>query len=247
MILSSVDNAKVKHAVALQAAKARKEFGQCLAQGLKVYQTLVDAGWVVDTIFVTQKVHEENDFEKNHQLIVQVSDSVMKKISTSVTSAELVAIFQIPKQSETVKISQNSVILCDIQDPGNVGTLIRTAAAMGVECVVSVGGADVYQPKVIQASAGTIGNIKIIQTDWKTLRAQNAEVKFGALVVNGGQAMNKTVLVDTVIVLGNEGQGLPQQVIDACAKKLTIHMQGKTESLNVAVAGAIAMYEKMKK
>ena len=125
-----------------------------------------------------------------------------------------------------------------------MGTLIRTAAAMNIQNVFVVCGVDPYNPKVIQATAGTIAYVTIIETDWQTFLEKHDNIKKCALVVKNGQNANEIDIMQSIFVIGNEGNGLPEEVIKMCDQKMTIEMPGKTESLNAAVAGSIAMYEK---
>jgi TrmH family RNA methyltransferase len=244
-VIQSLVNEKIKHVVALQKASYRKEHGQFVAQGDKVCQTLLGTGFELVSAYMTESAFSDYPNLFSEKKLTLVSAAVMKKMSTVQTPTGIVAIFQIPKSNGD--LSANSVLLYNIQDPGNLGTLIRTAAAMKFDHVILIGGADVYQPKVVQACAGTLGYVNIVQTEWSTLRVNHKNLKFCALVVDNGKSEQDIALKDYVLVLGNEGQGLPDQVIDSCDAQMTIAMPGNTESLNVAIAGAIAMFLKSKR
>lgn len=238
MIIQSLINPKVKFVVSLHDKSARKKEKKFIAQGVKTCKTLLEAKLSLYAMFMTQNAYlqYQNDF-----MVVDVqlvSDDVIKKMSTLSTSADMIAVFDIP--DVVLDVQASSVVLYNIQDPGNLGTLIRTAVAMNVENVILVSGADAYQPKVVQATMGTLGYIKIVQMTWVEFVQKFEQRNLCALVVNGGQ--EPVNIKNSVIVLGNEGQGLPEEIIAACNQKLTIAMPGRAESLNVAIAGAIALY-----
>ena len=128
----------------------------------------------------------------------------------------------------------------EISDPGNMGTLIRTAAAMNIAHVIIIGGTDPYSPKVIQSTAGSFATITLYQTTLPILI--NQKLDLCALVVKDGQTPDKINLADKFLVVGNEAHGLNEEQIKACSSKLTIPMPGHTESLNAAIAGAIGLY-----
>ncbi len=168
----------------------------------------------------------------------------MAKISTNSTPAELFAVLERPKNTqETANLTTGSV-LAQIADPGNMGTLIRTTAAMGFKTCVIVEGCDPWGPKVVQASAGTIGLINIVELSWPELvtKAAQAGLNLCALVVNQGLKPQTLDLSKSLIIVGNEANGLPELWVNDCQQKLTLPMPGNTESLNAAVAGSITLY-----
>lgn len=243
--ISSTQNEQVKHVVKLQNSSYRKQHQQFITQGLTVYTTLLAQGYKLVQLYLTESALDKHQAIFKDQSITLASGSVMKKISTSTTPSGIVGIFEIPKVH--VEPSNNAIVLYDIQDPGNMGTLIRTAAAMSINNIYLIDGADPYSPKVIQATAGTIGFVKIIQSSWDQFIKEHAQFSTTALVVDNGQAPDNLNLADSILVIGNEGQGLSEATIRDCSQHLTIEMPGKTESLNAAVAGSIAMYLKTKK
>ncbi len=242
MIIQSLINPKIKHVVALQKKAYRDAHRQFIAQGATTYETLLQAGLKLHSVFVTAKAYDEHHSILKVDARFDVTDAIMEKISTTTTPTGLVAIFEIPESNPNVTV--NSIVLHNIQDPGNLGTLIRTAAAMNVDTVVTMQGVDPYHPKVIQATAGTIGYVNILQTNWPIFYKNFKHIPMCALIVQGGQDFKEINLKDCILLVGNEGNGLPAEIIQASEYKLTIPMQGKTESLNAAVAGSIAMYVK---
>lgn len=134
------------------------------------------------------------------------------------------------------------IVLAKLSDPGNVGTLIRTAVAMNVHTVVCVETVDPYSPKVVQASAGTLAAVNLVQLSWDELMQQKGNLQLCALIVSGGKKPSELTNSNTLLVIGSEAHGLPNDWFHACETTMTIEMPGNAESLNAAVAGSIALY-----
>ena len=134
------------------------------------------------------------------------------------------------------------LVCANIQDPGNLGTLIRTSVAMGKKSIVLIDSADAWSHKVVQASAGAIGFIKIFNLSWQELKKYKNKFKLCALVSNGGQKPTKENTNNALFVIGNEANGIPKQCINDCDMQITLPMPGKTESLNAAICGSIILY-----
>lgn len=240
--ITSLQNESIKHAVKLQESAYRKAQGQFVAQGYTTCMTLIKAGYQPVAQYLTHPFYLRHAEEFDIENIVIVPNHIIDKISTVNTPSGIVVVFAIPKTTFTP--TSNALVLYNIQDPGNMGTIIRSAAAMNIENIFSIGGCDPYSPKVIQATVGTIALVKMVSTTWDNFLIQHADIKTCALVVSGGQNPNDINLSESILILGNEGQGLPEEIVAACKQKLTIPMPGKTESLNAAVAGSIALYLK---
>ena len=244
MIIQSLTNPKIKHLVHLHSKSYRQEHQQFIAQGLKTCVTLLQGGYSLHSIYLSESMYQEHGDLFPTESIVIVTDAVVKKISTTITPSGIVAVFAMPENKTAP--TDNAIALYNIQDPGNLGTLIRTAAAMNITTVYLIEGGDPYNPKVIQATAGTIAHVVIVETNWSEFQKTNKDFKTCALVVNDGKTPESIDLKHTILIIGNESQGLPEQIINECSEKMTIPMPGKTESLNAAVAGSIAMYLKNK-
>jgi len=170
---------------------------------------------------------------------VEVSPSVLEAISTTAEPQDPVGVVVIPEQRDLV-ITQ-TVVAVEISDPGNVGTLIRSAGALGWQ-IALIGGADPWSPKVLRASAGVQLSHPAV-----TVRALDELVDLGltpvAATVSGGVSPG-AVRTDrpVALLIGNEAHGLPKSIVDGCAVLMTIPTDVGVESLNAGVAGAIAMY-----
>lgn len=242
MIIQSFTNPKVKHLVQLQQKNYRYKNQEFIAQGFKTCQSLLLSGYELKSIFFTQETYAAHQTDFDIQDVYLVTPDIMQKISTQAKTSDIVAVFAMA-QNEIVA-TPNSALLLNIQDPGNLGTMIRTAMAMNLDALYLVDCVDIYNPKVIQSTTGCMVSHKIYQTTLPNLLPAVASIPMCALVVENGQKPQEIPLRSTILVIGNEGQGLPASVTAACAYKMTIPMPGKTESLNAAVAGSIALYLK---
>jgi len=245
--ITSLANPEIRKVRALREKKYRIQQQQCIAEGIRACSTLLQNSQLAALYVI------ENYLDQAHTLITryisseatplirQVSDSVMKKISTSTTPSGILGVFNIPQQPDKITLT-SGIVLADITDPGNMGTLIRSAAAMSVKTVVIIGGTDCWAPKVIQASAGTIGLVNILTITWQELLQYKKDQKLYALVVSGGAPASAINRDNALLVIGNEAHGLTEAQIHNCDYTISLTMPGKTESLNAAVAGSIALY-----
>ena len=165
----------------------------------------------------------------------------MKKMSTVATPSGFLGLFEIPAPPAPQQLTAG-LVLAQISDPGNMGTLIRTAIACGVTSIVIVEGVDPWSAKVIQSSAGTISWIHVFEFDWQTLIDHKKDLQLCALVVSEGIMPTELNPTKSLLVVGNEAHGIPSQWQQHCDQLVTLPMPGKTESLNAAIAGSIALY-----
>lgn len=243
--ISSTTNQIVKMVVTLHSNKGRQEHGLFIGQGTRTCTALLESSIIkAHSLYVTQKDADLADALATQYKIpwYLVSDEVMEKISTVKSPSGLLLVAKIPSHKKYTGQTEG-IILADITDPGNAGTLIRTAAACNIQNVLIVQGADIWSPKVIQASAGSIGFVTIYHVSWTDLmNTTNPEV-LCALVPDQTKTDIKTIaLKEKLLVIGNEAHGIKTEWLSDCANKVTIKMKGNTESLNAAVAGSIALY-----
>lgn len=239
--ITSLDNPLIKRVMQLHEKKGRKEHQQCIVEGVRACATFFEQGIKLYHLFVTAELFDKVPVQCPSHKIVQVSERVMNKISTSATASGMLAVFSIPSQPDPSTL-QAGLVLAQIQDPGNMGTLMRTAVALNKPSIVIIEGVEPWSPRVIQASAGTIAMAKIFQWSWQDLVAHKNNLKLCALVVSGGKSPQELDVQQSLLVIGSEAHGLPAEWQQACDMLLTLPMPGKTESLNAAVAGSIALY-----
>ncbi len=241
-LITSLANPEVKLVTSLHHSKYRKEHNLFIAEGLRTCSTLIQSGMTPTAVYATAEVFDEVSALVNPELITDIMPDVLAKMSTATTPSGLLMVFPIPAQPALTSLS-HGLVLAQISDPGNMGTLFRSAAAMNIKTIVCVESCDPWSPKVVQASAGTIASLSIFQISWKTLLEYKQELKLCALVVHGGNDPKELDLAKSLLVIGSEARGIPAEWIANCEQKLTLAMPGKIESLNAAVAGSIAMYE----
>lgn len=242
-IITSRANPLVQQYAALKNSQERYAQSLFLAEGMRACSTLYASGIVLRNLLYT--VEHEAQVEKlfPSDCCVRITSQILEKIATTDSPSGIVGVFQIPDEPDPATITPG-LVLVDIANPGNMGTLIRTAAAMGVKSIVVVEGSDPWSPKVIQATAGTIGNMKLFQWSWKELveyaSAQN--ILLAAMVVAGGKDIRELPINKQLLIIGSEAHGLPLASQKQCQELVTLPMPGNTESLNAAIAGSIALY-----
>jgi len=239
--ITSLTNPLIQQAVKLHSAKYRDRCKEFIAQGLRVITTLIEAQHIPITVFTTEKLLYHAKKLASQEKIILISETLMKKISTLESASDIVAIFPIPLPLPYDQIT-SGVVLMELQNPGNAGTLIRTAVAMNKKTAIFVNSVDPWNPKVVQASAGAIGLINIFQLTWDELITYKNSLTLCALVVKNGKDPKKITFNNSLIIVGNEGQGLSDEKIKQCDEQITLLMPGKFESLNASIAGSIALY-----
>lgn len=239
--ITSKTNEEIKLVCALHDRKGRQEQNRFMAEGLRTVSTLVKNGMKVVQLYTTQELLNEAQRLVNESMITLVADTVMQKMSAASTASGFLAVFEIPAQPNFSQLS-SGIVLANITDPGNMGTLIRTASALNLKTVIIVDGADVWSPKVVQATAGTLAFMNIFTPSWQTLVKWKKDTKLCALVVKGGKAPSQLNFENSLLVVGNEATGIAQEWLRDCDEYMTIPMPGKTESLNAAIAGSIGLY-----
>ncbi|PKN03231.1 hypothetical protein CVU75_03335 [Candidatus Dependentiae bacterium HGW-Dependentiae-1] len=239
--IGSADNPEIKRLVSLHQPKGRQEHRCFIAEGWRTITTLLAGNMTIAGIYVTEDLvpQAQETFKKRELTIVSLA--LMRKISQATTPSGVLAVFYM-RPNPAADAMGAGLVLANISDPGNMGTLIRTAVAMNIDTVVIVEGTDPWSHKVVQATAGTIAQVKLYQTSWYQLLRTKGARKLYALIPAGGKNIEKTKCNDGLLVIGNEAHGLPDEWADQCEERVTIPMSGKAESLNAAIAGSIAAY-----
>lgn len=238
--ITSRQNPEIMAVAALAQAKERALQGKFLAEGLRVCSALIKSSLRLCQLYVTEEALPSVSHLVKSTLITVVSKPVIEKISQATTPSGIVGVFYIPARLDP-SVVQSGLVLANISDPGNMGTLIRSCVALNIKSVIIVDGADVWSPKVIQATAGMIGKVAIFTMSFEELVRHKGSKKLCALVVSGGKKPSPTYNNDLLIV-GNEAHGISPEWLALCDEKLTIPMPGPAESLNAAVAGSLALY-----
>ena len=240
-IISMVSKNQIKLITALRQKKFRREYNLFFAEGYKVIRELLESEFVLHHLYESESLF--NDVSPHQRTFV--TDSELQKLSALTSANNCLAVFEIPKPKPTAD-SGLIVALDDIRDPGNLGTIMRLCDWFGVEQLVcSLSTVDIYNPKVIQATMGSISRIQVAYTDLTDYIRKSALPVFGTFL-DGENIYQQKLPSEAIIVLGNEANGISREVTDSILNKLTIPRFGKlqqTESLNVATATAILLSE----
>ena len=234
-MIDSLDNKKIKEIASLKIKKYRDQYGLFLVEGKHLVDEAKKSGLLEEVILLD----DEYDFDK--KLIV--SEKVMKKLSFQ---DSLPSIMGVCKIKDSKLIGSKYLLLDGIQDPGNLGTIIRSSLAFGVDTIVlSKDSVDLYNDKVIRSTQGMIFHINIIRCD---LEDVINKIK-GDIIIIGTSLGESTPLRMLekkdrfALIVGNEGNGVKKEILDLCDDIVRIEMNKDVESLNVGVATSIILYE----
>ena len=248
LIIQSTENPTFKFVRRLYANKSfRKELSQSLLDGPHLIKTYIDSGGKILELIKDDSIESDeiNLIMNNHPnvKIHIMQHSLFKKISELTSVTGLIALFNIPS-SIPIKPNGLSLLLDRIQDPGNVGGIIRTAAAVGVNSIfLSEGCSDVWSPKTLRGSQGAHFFLSCYEQQNLENLIELFEFPVYALSINGESLYKVKLPKNVAIILGSEGQGLSRNLLDKCIKKINLPMTQGVESLNVGSAASIIMYE----
>lgn len=247
-MITSTSNPKIKQVALLRdKARARREEGAYVVEGLRMFRE-IPAGDVRE-VYVTQDFYNKNEsLCSTYKDLQVVSDKVFEKIADTVTPQGVVAVVSMKETSlEDVLKGDFLLFLENIQDPGNLGTLFRTAEGAGVKgIIISKGSADIYNPKVIRSTMGSIFRMPYIYVEdiASVISKEASNMNIYAAALEGAKDYTTVSYTGRCgILIGNEGNGLKNETIKAAGKSVYIPMQGSVESLNASISGAILMYE----
>ena len=239
---------QIKYVHQLELKKFRKQEGLYIAEGHKVVGDLLKAGFVPKHIFATKEWLSQNHFANT----IEVSNEELTRLSLLQHPQQVLALFPIPKNTRSSRDlfqeNQLSLFLDNIQDPGNLGTIIRIADWFGIDTIFcSEGTVDAWNPKVIQATMGSIARVNMIYTDsTEFFNSLPSDYPIYGTFLDGQNIYAQQLSQHGVIVMGNEGNGISDTVRAHVTHKLLIpdfHNGNTADSLNVAIATAITCSE----
>lgn len=245
--ISSAENEYIKTLAKLKDRKYREKFGLFIAEGERSARDAVSSGFPVDSIVMTESYLERCDAVFSDQNIITVPEKLFKTLCDTKTPQGVLAVAKLPENH--AKLSGKTYICCDcIQDPGNAGTIIRSADAFGFDGVIFMkGSVDVFSPKVIRSSMGSVFHIPVItdvNADWlKEKKQEGYFLSVTALHRDSVALRNGSFTDKQIFVIGNEGNGVSEMVLSLADETVHIPMQGNAESLNAGVAASVLMYE----
>ena len=258
-IITSKDNTRVKNLVRLRSsARFRRQSGLFVAEGLRVCRDAMLSRAAVKTLYLTEAAMEKHA-DKLAELIeyagetVLLSESVFSHVSDTLTpQGVLCTIKTLDKtlQSVTIKNGGKFLALDNVQDPNNLGTVLRSAEAFGVSGVIlSNDCCDIYNPKVVRGSMGAVFRVPfLVCSTIAGFLGEYPNLSSYAAVVDGDAELITDISFgdSCVVVIGNEGNGLKRETVSACRHKITIPMNGNAESLNASAAATVIIWEMLR-
>ncbi|MGN1481810.1 TrmH family RNA methyltransferase [Porcipelethomonas sp.] len=259
-VITSKDNPSVKlFGKLMTSKKTRMQYRMFPLEGVRLVFDALKSNAPVRRIFITESALEKNrekleEFDCSEIDFTCISDELGDRISGTDKTQGIFAQCSFTERSEelgNLKKHGRYAVLYQLQDPGNAGMIIRTADALGLDGVIFSESCDIYNPKVIRSTMGSIFRIPVfhdIPVDDIFLAMNNAEIDtYAAVVDSRAQDIKNTDFNNGGgIFIGNEGNGLPTEISEKCTYKITIKMSGNTDSLNAAMATGIMMWELMK-
>lgn len=234
-------NPRVVEAARLHRVRERRATGKTILEGPGLLAEAVAAGVAPDVVFALREDEVTGQLARDHRFeLTLVELAVLRRVTGTATPRGPAAVISVP--APVPPTGRDMIVAWGLSDPGNVGTLIRTAAAFGWGFGYTTGTADPWAPKVLRAGAGghfrlAISSVESIQT------LEDVGLATVALVVGGGVSPDALGSGSHALLVGEEAPGLPPDVVEQSAHKVSIPMPGGTESLNAAIAAGIVIYE----
>ena len=253
--ITSRDNSLIKHILELQNSSKKRQKSDCFVlEGLRICKDALENGIVFDKLIFSKTALKKTEkeilvFSAKSKECILLPDDLFNKISTTETPQGIMVLGVKPKINSEINPKGRYIALENLQDPSNLGAIARSCEAFGVSGIImSKGCCDPYAPKSLRASMGTLLRLPIIVLEDFINDIKGFGFKTYACVVDScAAAINNVNFGDgSVVLIGNEANGLASETVEKCDFSVTIPMKGKAESLNASVAAAIAVWEMMK-
>lgn len=243
MQITSVNNELIKETVKLQQKKYRDKTGKFLLEGFKSIEEAYNAGLNIEYIFTI----DEKKYSFLAEKVILVTEAVLKKVSTTDSAPDAIGVaFKRFFTTEDLKGTKKVVLLENIKDLGNLGTILRTSTAFGADAVVLYGKecADVYNPKCVRSSVGNLWKIPVVYIDDLDGLAVFKDFEKVATLPRAKNYLKDFEISSPMLVMfGSEADGLSEELIDFSTKQVKIEMANTVESLNLSVSCAIVLYK----
>jgi len=241
-IIISKDNRLIK---LYRQVSIAKQDGLFVLEGMRIVSDALESDAPLTHILITEQAHAKKPLCDPR--VTVISDALGEKIAATKGTQGVFAIAEKPAPLNVGSINRGRyIVLCGLQDPGNVGTIIRTADALGLNGVFLAGSCSPFNPKAVRSAMGSVFRVPLCETlDIAEILALG--ISSYAAVVSGGEELGTLSFNDPcMVVIGGEGNGLDEDTVNKCTKKVTVKMTGGAESLNAAVTSAIFMWELQK-
>ncbi len=241
----------------LSSSKQRREQGLFVLEGARLVFDVLNSLYTVKYFLITDTALEKFKLRAAEMINVSestyiISDELAQKLSDTKTSQGVFAVCYMKLADDFILNKTGRLIALDnLQDPGNLGTTVRTAEALGIDGIIVGGGCDIYNPKALRASMGSMLRINVTETE--DLKSELTALKSKGYIVYGTSPDSSAVPINktefsysSVCVIGNEANGMSDEIKDICDVFITIPMLGRAESLNAAAAASITMWEMLR-
>lgn len=258
-IISSRQNREVVEVIKLGDKKARRDTGLFRIDGIKLAKEAIEKGVKIEKIFLSESADLELPALPESCRLIRTTDEVFEKISEEKSPEGIICVAKhLDNLVKIVKINNGDTVFSDgkglflaesVRDPGNLGTLIRSANALGCErMIISADCADLYNPKTLRAAMGAVFSLEIVTVESMSeaisaLRANGRRIFSAALDCDARKLGTFELLPTDAFVVGNEGHGLTETTVGACTESVYIPMKAGAESLNAAAAAAVILWE----
>jgi len=249
MVITSRENKIFKLALKLKEKRGREESGLFMIEGLRSVRDAYQKGAKFEYVFSTENKSPEESFGCD---VTEFAPRLFREISDTVNSQGIIGVCKIPSCSfkDILNRKNGSVLICEsLQDPGNIGTIIRTAHAAGSDGVVLTKGCcDLYNPKIVRATMSAIFSVPIVtgvssKEALAYFKKNGYKIAAGALTEKSENIFSADLSGKFAFIIGNEANGVKEETLALCDGILKIPMEADAESLNASVAGGIMVYE----
>ena len=249
-VITSKDNDVIKNIRKLKDKKYREIENKYIIEGIKLIEEAIEENAKIDTVVVCEDCVQNKTIEPKllYEIAkyncVYVSEKVFNVVTEVTNPQGILAVVEKENKESQINYNEDVIVVLDgIQDPGNLGTILRTVDSVGLhQIIVSKQTADAYNPKVVRSTMGAIYRVKVIVSEdlVKTLK-EIKKHKYKVLATSLDEA--DMIYEKKVIVIGNEANGVSSEILEIADQKIKIPMLGKTESLNASVATSVILYE----
>lgn len=235
--ITSITNSHIKELAKLKEAKERQKRSEVLVEGIHLVKEASDLGILKEVLIVN-----EDDYLEGVTNIL-VTSEIIKKLSTTLTPQGVIGVAKI--EEKQIEYGDTILILDGVSDPGNFGTIVRSAKAFNVSSIIVAGGIDIYNEKVVRATQGAIFKMPIVKMELTkaiSLLKDKGYLVYTTALKNASDLEDIESVDKYALIVGNEAKGVSREAIDLCDKVIKIKMNECVESLNVAIACAICIY-----
>jgi TrmH family RNA methyltransferase len=238
----------------LTSSRARQDSFAFVLEGARLCFDVLNSVYRVKTFFITQSAYDKYSDKADKIIAIAdssylISDDVAKKLSDTTATQGIFAVCQMQNDSQTI-IGSKIIALDNVQDPSNVGAIIRTAEALGIDCIITYNCCDIYNSKTLRASMGSILRMNIVDTDNLEDTLLSLKSNYNIYSTVPDSSASKITDIDfsnnSICVIGNEANGVEDNIKNISNSLITIPMLGRAESLNASVAASITMWEMLR-